>query len=74
MLEIPKMDNFEDRIENEAYDFASEAIFNHYGVSEISELTEEQVDVILQFIEENDGAIICMGLQCCVNEWEEENS
>lgn len=71
MFEIPKMNKFEDRIEGEAYEYASDAILNHYGVSEISELTEEQVSEIQQFMDDNVGTVTCLGLRCCIDEWEE---
>ena len=71
MFEIPKMQKFEDRIEAEAHEYASDKILSHYGISEIEELTEEQVNEIQQFIDDNDGTVACKGLQNCIDEWED---
>lgn len=48
-FEWPRIYKWEERIESEVTDTVYEYVFEHYGVSEITEITEDQIREIENF-------------------------
>ena len=48
-FEWPRMYKWEERIEEQVTDTVYEYVFEHYGVSELTELTEEQISEVEEF-------------------------
>ena len=68
----PKVHKWEDNLIDTATEWVTEYITEFYGVDEISELTEEQIDEIIQFRENdlNEYSPLQMGFSNIISYWE----
>ena len=71
-FEWHRMHKHEEQIENDVYERVSEQILEHYGLEDLSELTEEQWIEIHKWQEENvsEYSPMNMGFSDCYNQWE----
>ena len=51
-FEWPRSHKWEENIEHEVTDGLRELIYEQYGVDEVSELTEEQIDEVMAYRDE----------------------
>ena len=69
-----KMYKVEENLEREVTDAVYHRVCEHYGVDEVEELTEEQIDEIRAFYNEmNEYSPMCIGFSNLINHWESEN-
>jgi len=64
-------DNIESQVTDSVYDYVTE----YYGVDEIGELTEEQINEIATFREEtlSDYSVMQVGFSNLMHQWDDEN-
>lgn len=69
-----KMYKSEEWVEMEVTDRVFDYVTEYYGVDEVSQLTEEQIDEIRTFYDEmNEYSAMCIGFSNLINNWESEN-
>ena len=68
-----RMHKYEENIERTINDCVIEQVCEHYSISDTNELTQEQVNELKSFVEENQYSILAEGFYYVINEWENEN-
>jgi len=69
----PRIHKWEERIESDVTDSVYEYVMEHYGVDEITELTEEQIKEVEDFRDElNEYSPMQWGFSNLINHWESE--
>lgn len=69
----PRIHKWEERIESDVTDSVYEYVMEHYGVDEITELTEEQIKEVENFRDElNEYSPMQWGFSNLINHWESE--
>ena len=72
-FEWPRIHKWEDNILREIDESVQEYVFEFYGVEEIEELTEEQIEELRDFIEgDHEGSIMSSGFYTLINWWESQ--
>ena len=73
-FEVNKIGKLQDRLEEVAYEWVMNDVNEYFGVSEISELTNEQVQEIVDYEEGGtyDEDWIGIVLRNIVDQWQEE--
>lgn len=73
-FEWPRIYKWEERMESEVTDTVYEYVFEHYGVSEITEITEEQIREIENFRDHelNEYSPFQIGFSNLINSHESE--
>lgn len=72
-FEWPRIHKWEERIESDVTDSVYEYVMEHYGVDEITELTEEQIKEVEDFRDElNEYSPMQWGFSNLINHWESE--
>jgi len=72
-FEWPRIHKWEDNIESQVTDAVFDYVMEFYGVEEITELTQEQIDEITAFREElNEYSPLQWGFSNLINHWENE--
>tara|TARA_B100001057_G_C22781696_1_gene923913 strand:+ start:73 stop:330 length:258 start_codon:yes stop_codon:yes gene_type:complete len=72
-FEWHRIHKWEDNIESQVTDSVYEYVLEYYGVEEITDLTQEQIEEISGFREElNDYSPMQWGFSNLVNNWENE--
>ena len=73
-FQVYKQHKLQDQIENLAYEWAIEDVTEYYGVEEIEELTQEQVDEIFAYSESEQcyESYVGMALRTICDQWEME--
>ena len=71
-FEVKKQHKLQDQIENMAWEWALEDVYEYYNVQETSELTQEQVDEIFAYSESDDchESYVGMALRSICDQWE----
>ena len=71
-FEWPKIHKWEENIERQVTDAAFEYICEFYQVEDVENLTEEQIDEIIKFKDEqlNEYSVLQWGLSNAVTHWE----
>jgi hypothetical protein len=75
-FDVPKIHKWAENIENTLTEWAEEQIQEHYGVDEMSELTEDQINEIQEFVDNAEDMWydwVCIGFRNVINWWETEN-
>jgi len=68
-----KMYKWDDNIEREMIDSVTEYVLEYYGVEEIVDLSETQIQEVITFCEDFDWNILMApGFRYIINAWEEE--
>ena len=69
-----KVHKLQDRLESEAYDWMEYRIQEQYNVKDMSELTEEQIEEIEEYVESEDcyEPYVGMSLRSICDNWREE--
>ena len=62
-------ENYQRDIDNDVEEY----VLEHYGVEEVAELTQEQIDELVAFADENEYSIMRGGFYTLMNRWEDEN-
>ena len=68
-----RMYKWEENHQRSIDDDVEEYVLEHYGVGEVSELTQEQINAIVAFADENEYSIMRGGFYNLMNRWEDEN-
>lgn len=72
-FEWPRIHKWEDNIESQVTDSVFDYVFEYYGVTEVSELTEEQIKEVEDFRDEfNEYSPMQWGFSNLINQWESE--
>jgi len=73
-FQVRKQHKLQDQIEQLAYDWAIEDVQEYYGVEEIEELNQEQIDEIFTYSESDDcyEGYVGMVLRTICDQWENE--
>lgn len=72
-FEWPRIHKWEDNILREIDESVQEYVFEFYGVEEIEELTEEQIEELRDFIEgDHENSIMSSGFYTLINWWESQ--
>jgi hypothetical protein len=72
-FDIPRIHKWEENIERDITDQLYDIVFEFYGVDEITEITEEQMDEIIAYRDElNEYSPIQWGFSNLYNHWESE--
>jgi len=73
-FEWPRIHKWEDNLIYTAIEWVEEYVLEHYGVDEISELTEEQIAELEDFRENelNEYSPLQAGFSSLINWWESE--
>jgi len=71
----PRMHKWEERIESEVTDNVYEYVFEHYGVTDLMELTEDQITELSHFRDHelNEYSPFQIGFSNLLNAWEAES-
>jgi hypothetical protein len=73
-FEVNKIGKLEDRLEEVAYEWVMSDVNEYFGVNEVSELTNEQIQEIVEY--EQSGSFdeywIGVVLRSIVDQWQEE--
>ena len=73
-FEWPRSHKWEENIEHEVTDGLRELIYEQYGVDEVSELTEEQIDEVMAYRDElNEYSPLQWAFSNVYGEWEMDN-
>jgi len=73
-FEWNRIHKWEENYERDITDSVRDYVCNFYGVEEIYELTEEQINEVQDFREElNEYSVMQWGLSSIYSEWEMEN-
>ena len=74
-FEWHRMHKHEEQIENDVFDRVQQQIIEHYGIEELSELTEAQWEEIHKWQEENvsEYSPMNLGFSDTYNMWEMQN-
>lgn len=73
-FEWPRIHKWEENIEREVTDNVREYVLEFYGLDEIAELTEEQMNEVQAFRDElNEYSPMQWGFSNIYNEWEERD-
>ncbi len=73
-FEWPRSHKWEENIEHEVTDGLRELIFEQYGVDEVSELTEEQIDEVMAYRDElSEYSPLQWAFSNVYSEWEMDN-
>lgn len=73
---VPKIHKWAENIEYTLNDWAYSSVFEHFGVDEVSELTQENINEIEDWLESEDDTWydwVLMGFRNLLSEWENEN-
>ena len=72
--DYPRIHKAEENIERQVTEWVEEHILEFFGVDEISELTEDQVDEVIAFREDlNEYSPMQIGYSNVISMWESEN-
>lgn len=72
-FEWPRIHKWDENIENQVTDAVYEYVFEFYGVSEVGELTEEQINEVAAFRDEiSEYSPMQIGFSNIVNHWDSE--
>lgn len=74
-FEVPKIHKWAENIEHTLTEWAESEIQEFYGVDEMSELTEEQINEIQEFVDEAEESWynwVCVGFRNVISWWENE--
>lgn len=73
-FQVHKQHKLQDQIEQLAYDWAFEDVTEYYGIEEIEELNQEQVDEIFAYSESDDcyEGYVGVALRTICDQWENE--
>ena len=75
-FEMNNLGRLENHLEAECTEWALEDIYNYYGITDISELTEEQAREIFDYSESSDCedplTLLGMALRAIVDQWQDE--
>ena len=70
----PRSHKWEENIEHEVTDGLRELIYEQYGVDEVSELTEEQIDEVMAYRDElSEYSPLQWAFSNVYSEWEMDN-
>jgi len=73
-FEWPRSHKWEENIEREVTDGLCELIYEQYGVDEVSELTEDQIDEVMAYRDElSEYSPLQWAFSNVYNEWEMDN-
>ena len=73
-FEWHRIHKWEENIERDVTDAVEQQIMEHYGVEDITTLTEEQMNEVMLFREElNEFSVMQPGFSNICSQWEEEN-
>lgn len=73
-FEWPRSHKWEENIEHEVTDGLRELIYEQYGVDEVSELTEEQIDEVMAYRDElSEYSPLQWAFSNVYSEWEMDN-
>jgi hypothetical protein len=73
-FEIHRQHKFLDWLEGEVTDYANTQVIEWFGVDEVEELTEEQIQEVADYSEGDDcDSWIALGLRNVVNNWQNEH-
>jgi hypothetical protein len=75
-FDVPKIHKWVDNIEGLLNNWSYEDVFEHFGVDNVSDLTEEDIEEVQHFVDCNDqtySAWVLMGFKNLISEWEMEN-
>ena len=73
-FEWPRSHKWEENIEHEVTDGLRELIYEQYGVDEVSELTEDQIDEVMAYRDElSEYSPLQWAFSNVYNEWEMDN-
>lgn len=73
-FEWNRIHKWEDNIESQVTDAVYEYVCEHYGVEEVTELTQEQFDEVMAFREDlNEYSVMQWGFSNLASQWEMEN-
>jgi hypothetical protein len=74
-FEWNRIHKWEDNIESQINDSVSDYVFEYYGVDEIGELTEEQINEISTFRDEmlSEFSVMQVGFSNLISWWDSEN-
>ena len=74
-FEWNRIHKWEDNIESQINDSVSDYVCEYYGVEEISELTEEQINEISTFRDEmlSEFSVMQTGFSNLISQWDSEN-
>ena len=73
-FQVHKQHKLQDQIEQLAYDWAIEDVTEYYGVEELTELNQEQIDEIFAYSESDDcyEGYVGVVLRTICDQWENE--
>ena len=73
-FQVHKQHKLQDQIEQLAYDWAFEDVTEYYGVEEIEELNQEQIDEIFTYSESEEcyEGYVGIALRTICDQWEME--
>jgi len=72
-FEWRRIHKWEDNIENQVTESVYDYVFEYYGVTEVTELTEDQIKEIEDFRDElNEYSPMQWGFSNLINNWESE--
>ena len=72
-FEVPRLHKYEDWVDQQIADTVHEIVTEFYEVDSFDELTEEQVDSINQWVEENDPFFLGPRFREMIDNWYYEN-
>ena len=73
-FEVKKIHKLQDQFESTAYDWAYEDVLEHYGVEEIKDLTQENINEIFAYSESDEcyEGYVGVALRSLCDQWEGE--
>ena len=71
-FQVQKIHKLQDQLENQAYEWAYEDVLEYYGIKELEDLTEDQVEEIFAYSESDEcsESYVGMALRSIVDNWE----
>lgn len=74
-FDYPRIHKWDELLCNQIADEATELVCDHYGVDEVTDLTEQQIEEIQTFIDNNEEwySYLMSGFRSVINWWESEN-
>jgi predicted nucleic acid-binding Zn ribbon protein len=66
------MYKWEENYQRDIDDDVEGVVLEHYGVEEVSELTRDQINEIIEFADNNEYSIMKGGFYNLMNRWEDE--
>lgn len=73
-FEWPRIHKWEENIIRNIEESVHEYVFEYYGVDDVSEITEEQIEEVREFFEgEHEDSILSCGFYSLLNWWENES-